>query len=72
MGKESHKPINWRKAFYPHGINRVILATDGDFNVGMTDFDDLIALIEKEKDHGIGLTTLGFGLGITTINSWSN
>ncbi|MGL5048896.1 MAG: vWA domain-containing protein, partial [Shewanella sp.] len=41
----------------------VILATDGDFNVGMTDFDDLIALIEKEKDHGIGLTTLGFGLG---------
>ncbi|MGI2204157.1 vWA domain-containing protein [Shewanella oncorhynchi] len=52
-----------KKHFIPHGINRVILATDGDFNVGMTDFDDLIALIEKEKDHGIGLTTLGFGLG---------
>ncbi|MCB2381897.1 VWA domain-containing protein [Shewanella sp. SR1] len=52
-----------KKHFIPNGINRVILATDGDFNVGVTDFDDLIALIEKEKDHGIGLTTLGFGLG---------
>ncbi|MFP8845708.1 vWA domain-containing protein [Shewanella baltica] len=52
-----------QKHFIPNGINRVILATDGDFNVGVTDFDDLIALIEKEKDHGIGLTTLGFGLG---------
>ncbi|MGI2055582.1 vWA domain-containing protein [Shewanella baltica] len=52
-----------KKHFIPNGINRVILATDGDFNVGVTDFDDLIALIAKEKDHGIGLTTLGFGLG---------
>lgn len=52
-----------KKHFIPNGINRVILATDGDFNVGVTDFDDLIALIEKEKDHGIGLTTLGFGFG---------
>ncbi|WP_338727053.1 VWA domain-containing protein [Shewanella baltica] len=52
-----------QKHFIPNGINRVILATDGDFNVGVTDFDDLIALIEKEKEHGIGLTTLGFGLG---------
>jgi len=52
-----------KKHFIPNGINRVILATDGDFNVGVTDFDDLIALIEKEKEHGIGLTTLGFGLG---------
>ncbi|WP_041411037.1 vWA domain-containing protein [Shewanella baltica] len=52
-----------KKHFIPNGINRVILATDGDFNVGVTDFDDLTALIEKEKAHGIGLTTLGFGLG---------
>lgn len=52
-----------KKHFIPNGINRVILATDGDFNVGVTDFDDLITLIEKEKEHGIGLTTLGFGLG---------
>lgn len=52
-----------KKHFIPNGINRVILTTDGDFNIGVTDFDDLIALIEKEKDHGIGLTTLGFGLG---------
>ncbi|MGI2096131.1 vWA domain-containing protein [Shewanella glacialipiscicola] len=52
-----------KKHFIPNGINRVILATDGDFNVGVTSFDDLIALVEKEKANGISLTTLGFGLG---------
>jgi Ca-activated chloride channel family protein len=45
------------------GVNRVILATDGDFNVGVTDNDDLIAMIEKQRDSGITLTTLGFGEG---------
>lgn len=43
-----------KKHFIPNGINRVILATDGDFNVGVTDFDDLIALIEKEKIMALG------------------
>ncbi|WP_220733091.1 vWA domain-containing protein [Shewanella morhuae] len=52
-----------KKHFIPNGINRVILATDGDFNVGVTSFDDLIALVEKEKANGISLTTLGFGQG---------
>lgn len=52
-----------RKHFIKGGINRVLLATDGDFNVGVTNFDELIALIEKERHSGIGLTTLGFGMG---------
>jgi len=45
------------------GVNRVILATDGDFNVGVTDTDALIEMIERERDSGITLTTLGFGTG---------
>jgi len=45
------------------GINRVILATDGDFNVGVSDQDRLIELIESNRDDGITLTTLGFGQG---------
>ncbi|HEY4181205.1 MAG TPA: von Willebrand factor type A domain-containing protein [Kofleriaceae bacterium] len=44
-------------------INRVILATDGDFNVGTTDEGSLIRLIEKERERHISLTTLGFGMG---------
>jgi len=43
------------------GINRVILATDGDFNVGLTDQKALEQLIESNRDDGITLTTLGFG-----------
>jgi Ca-activated chloride channel family protein len=45
------------------GVNRVILATDGDFNVGVSDSKALIEMIEKERDSGITLTTLGFGTG---------
>ncbi len=45
------------------GINRVILATDGDFNVGVTDFDMLKDIVERQRDSGIELTTLGFGGG---------
>lgn len=50
-------------AFKPNGINRVILATDGDFNVGTVDHEQLIDLIVKQRDKGIALTTLGFGQG---------
>ncbi len=46
-----------------HGVDRVILATDGDFNVGVTDEDELVKMIERERDDGIGLTVLGFGTG---------
>jgi Ca-activated chloride channel family protein len=49
--------------FVEGGINRVLLATDGDFNVGTTDFDALVKLIEEKRKTGIGLTTLGFGTG---------
>ncbi|HEY0721732.1 MAG TPA: VWA domain-containing protein [Gammaproteobacteria bacterium] len=45
------------------GINRVILATDGDFNVGTVDHEQLIDLIEQQRSKGITLTTLGFGQG---------
>jgi len=45
------------------GINRVILATDGDFNVGTVNQEQLIDLIEQKRCKGITLTTLGFGEG---------
>ncbi len=45
------------------GINRVILATDGDFNVGVSDVEALKRMIEEKRDSGIALTTLGFGTG---------
>jgi Ca-activated chloride channel family protein len=45
------------------GVNRVILATDGDFNVGVSDTKALIEMIERERNSGITLTALGFGTG---------
>ena len=51
------------EAWIEGGINRVILATDGDFNVGVTDVEALKSLIERKRDRGITLTTLGFGTG---------
>jgi Ca-activated chloride channel homolog len=45
------------------GINRVILATDGDFNVGTVNHERLMDLIEEKRKQGITLTTLGFGQG---------
>ena len=52
-----------RENFESRGNNRVILATDGDFNVGVSSDADLVRLIEKERDDGIYLTVLGFGTG---------
>jgi Ca-activated chloride channel family protein len=49
--------------FIQGGVNRVILATDGDFNVGVSDQDSLVEMIENKRDSGITLTTLGFGTG---------
>jgi Ca-activated chloride channel family protein len=49
--------------FIKEGVNRVILATDGDFNVGVTSQDDLTALIEEKAKSGIFLTVSGFGMG---------
>jgi Ca-activated chloride channel family protein len=52
-----------RDAFIRGGNNRVILATDGDFNVGVTSEGELVRLIEQEREDGIFLTVLGFGTG---------
>lgn len=49
--------------FQPGGVNRVILATDGDFNVGMASTTELIDMIQRKREAGIALTTLGFGSG---------
>ena len=49
--------------FREGGINRVILATDGDFNVGVSSEGELVRLIEKEREKGIFLSVLGFGMG---------
>ncbi len=49
--------------FSKKGNNRIILATDGDFNVGMSDQDELIELIEEKRKSGIFLSVLGFGTG---------
>jgi Ca-activated chloride channel family protein len=52
-----------RQAYVDGGINRILIATDGDFNVGTVDFDQLIDLVEREREAGVSLTTLGFGAG---------
>jgi Ca-activated chloride channel homolog len=51
------------KGFIQGGINRVILATDGDFNVGTTTEGDLVKLIEDKRSSGVFLSVLGFGTG---------
>jgi Ca-activated chloride channel family protein len=52
-----------REHFVAGGVNRVILATDGDFNVGVTSQDELIRLIEHERESGVFLSVLGVGTG---------
>ena len=49
--------------FVEDGVNRVILATDGDFNVGITDPDELESYIARQRDSGVFLSVLGFGMG---------
>lgn len=51
------------QAFIKNGVNRIILATDGDFNVGTVNFEALSDLITEKRKSGISLTTLGFGSG---------
>ena len=52
-----------RKSFKVGGNNRVIIATDGDFNVGESSDEAMEALIEEEREEGIFLTVLGYGMG---------
>jgi Ca-activated chloride channel family protein len=51
------------ESFIPGGINRVILATDGDFNVGIVNQRDLLHLIERQRESGVFLSVLGVGSG---------
>jgi Ca-activated chloride channel homolog len=52
-----------RQAYVPGGVNRVILATDGDFNVGITSQSELLHLIERERESGVFLSVFGVGSG---------
>ncbi|PIE57541.1 MAG: hypothetical protein CSA33_08025 [Desulfobulbus propionicus] len=52
-----------RQSFMPTGNNRVVLASDGDFNVGVTSRGELQKMIEAEGASGVYLTVLGFGMG---------
>jgi Ca-activated chloride channel family protein len=52
-----------KRAFIENGVNRVILATDGDFNVGTVDMEALKTLVAEQRRSGVSLTTLGFGQG---------
>jgi len=52
-----------KENFISNGNNRVILATDGDFNVGASSEGELVRMIEEKREQGIFLTVLGFGMG---------
>ena len=52
-----------KKNFLPKGNNRIILATDGDFNVGISSRDKLQRLVEEERNNGIYISVLGYGMG---------
>jgi Ca-activated chloride channel homolog len=52
-----------KQSFIKGGNNRVILATDGDFNVGISNDDELVRLIEEKRKSGVYLSVLGFGTG---------
>lgn len=52
-----------KENFIKNGNNRIILATDGDFNVGVSSDDDLVRLIEQERKSGVFLSVLGYGMG---------
>jgi len=49
--------------FDAEGVNRVILSTDGDFNIGITNQEELKSYVERERDKGVFLSVLGFGMG---------
>lgn len=65
-----------KKNFIPHGNNRIIIATDGDFNVGKTSDEDMRKLVTKYHNWGIYLTCIGVGMGnykdskLETLAQW--
>lgn len=52
-----------RKGYIKGGVNRILLATDGDFNVGVTSTDQIKDMVKRERETGVTLSTLGFGQG---------
>ena len=52
-----------KENFIKNGNNRIILATDGDFNVGASSDDELVRMIEQERKSGVFLSVLGYGMG---------
>lgn len=52
-----------QQGYLRDGINRILLATDGDFNVGITDFAQLKGMVAEKRKSGVSLSTLGFGSG---------
>lgn len=52
-----------RENFIKGGNNRIILATDGDFNVGPSSDDELVKMVEQERKSGVFLSVLGYGMG---------
>lgn len=52
-----------QQGFVKGGINRILLATDGDFNVGVSDDRQLRSMVEEKRKSGVSLSTLGFGTG---------
>jgi Ca-activated chloride channel family protein len=51
------------RGFREEGVNRIVLATDGDFNVGISDVNELKRFVEQQRQRGIFLSVLGFGQG---------
>lgn len=51
------------QAMQKDGINRIVMLTDGDFNVGISDVDKMLDLVKANRDRGISLSTVGFGRG---------
>ncbi len=54
-----------RKTFMPKGNTRVLMFTDGDFNVGRTSQSEMVKIVEKERESGVFLSIVGFGWGNT-------
>lgn len=52
-----------RANFKKQGINRILMLTDGDFNVGVSNVDEMLDIIRRERDSGVSLSTFGFGEG---------
>lgn len=61
-GLENAYAVN-RRGFLAVGVNRVIVCSDGDANIGATGFEAMLARIRHHKEEGITLSTLGFGIG---------